>query len=794
MTRRRGATFLVLFAALAALLVVPGASGFGAAGGSADRGLEVEAVPRGPVVLIGTTGVRWRDLSTQDGGLTGEVPVEPVAPHLVGLLEGDRDGQEVSTDAVALATTTGAASYCSVGGWLSLSATELVRSAASSDAACPDPAVEPAATDADALDAEGSDADLADTEGSGNAVDAGSDGVMEVTVADWDHWSELQRGSTYGARLGRLNENLDGTCTTAVGARAAMALAGPDGTVERYADDVGPGVFECPLTVVDAGDALLTHPEIEDLEAEAAESLRQERVAAVDAEIRRVLGEVPQDATVVIADLANQIGKRPELGVGMVFRPADTDGYADERYLTSSATRTTGVARSMDLPATIVTAVGRTSGPGLKGTPLVRADPRPSAEESADALTDLVSRDKERRGAYRLLVEGAFWVVLGLAGACWWVGHRARRAATPVPDLWRRAAAGAALVLGALPVAGFLASMTGWWRFPEPGMALALAITAIAGLLAGMTALTPPRPVWIRPGVLAAMTFVTLTVDGLLDTPLNRAAPLGSAPSYAARFYGFGNPTFCVYAVSAVVLAAVLAQWLILRGRRGLATVVVAGIGLVALVVDVLPRFGADIGGAPPLVVAFVVLGFMAYGGRLRAGRIIAVTGAGALLVVGIGVADYLRPAAERSHLGLFVADVVDGEAWSILIRKAGYAARSLLSGPSVWVTVLVLVAVALVVFTPVLGRRIEPTWSRETRARWPFLLPTVAAIWILAVTGSLVNDFGMRVAMICTLVAVPLFTVAALHATAPHAGVPEVSGQDGEPEFGEATRDVHPR
>ncbi|MBL0887300.1 hypothetical protein [Myceligenerans indicum] len=717
--RRRSAAAATMLLVLAVILVVPGLAGFGAAGGSAPgAGVGERAVPDGPVVLVGTTGVRW-------DGLTA-------APFLAGLLEeGGPDGR-AAADAAGLALTTGAAARCPVGGWLALSAGGLAESAASPGAECRDPAVVP---------------------GHGTG--------QEAAVAGWTGWQALQRDSAYGARLGRLGEALGGVCSTAVGAGAAVALARADGSVGRYRDDVGPGAFDCPVTVVDAGSALLTRAEAEGPDAAG---LREERLTDVDDRIRRVLENVPRDATVVLADLANQRGRPPELGVGMVLRPAAADA-PPPRYLTSSATRTTAVARAADLPATLLAAAGAAGAAGAGGiedTPLVLGGDRPeTGPGTIDALADLTDRDLARRAAYAALVGGGFWVVLAVAGLCWWAGARGRATRRA-----RTVAAGAALFLGALPVAGFLASLTGWWRFALPGVALGAAVTVVAGLVAGLAALAPARPTWARPGALAGVTFAVLTVDGLAATVLNRAAPLGAVPTYGARFYGFGNPTFCVYAVAAVVFAAAVAQWLGSRGRNGLAAVVVAGVGLVTVVVDVLPAFGADLGGGPALVPAFAVLGIAAYGGRLRARRVVAVTAAGALLVAAVGVADWLRPSAQRSHLGRFVADVVDGGAWSLLARKAAYAARSVLAGPPVWVTVLVLLAVALVVLIPGPGRRLEPAWAVAAREAWPLLRPAVAAIWVIAVIGSLTNDFGLRIGMICLLVAVPLVTLAALGAS----------------------------
>nr|WP_198526263.1 hypothetical protein [Cellulosimicrobium sp. MM] len=78
------------------------------------------------------------------------------------------------------------------------------------------------------------------------------------------------------------------------------------------------------------------------------------------------------------------------------------------------------------------------------------------------------------------------------------------------------------------------------------------------------------------------------------------------------------------------------------------------------------------------------------------------------------------------------------------------------------WLTIAVLVAAALLLFWP---RRFTPRWFARTEAAWPLVRPTLLALWIVAVAGSLVNDFGVRIALIALIPAVPLLTVAALHA-----------------------------
>jgi hypothetical protein len=402
-------------------------------------------------------------------------------------------------------------------------------------------------------------------------------------------------------------------------------------------------------------------------------------------------------------------------------------------------------------------------------TPLVRAGERPaSAWLTADELADMTARDHVRRAAYIWLVDVPFWLGLGLAAVCWWVPRRRRaRGLGDVPGRWQRVAEVAATALTALPAGGFLVSLTGWWRFDLPVLAIVGATALVTAAVTGLSLLAPRRPLWAAPAVVAGITFVALTLDALFGTPLNRAAPLGSAPTFGARFYGFGNPTFSVYAVAAIVLAAALAQLLVTRGRRVLAALAVAVVGVIAMVVVVWPTLGADLGGGLVLVPAFVVVGMAAAGLRLTFWRFAWVGAAGVGVVALVGVLDWLRPPESRSHLGRFVGQVLDGEAVSTVLRKALYALNSITGGPAVWATVLVLVLVGLALYGPVAWReRLTPDRFVRAQDRWEFLRPAIVAMWAVAVLGSLVNDFGLRIAMIALIPAVPLLTLVALRTT----------------------------
>ncbi|MFF3065349.1 hypothetical protein ACFVQ3_12380 [Oerskovia sp. NPDC057915] len=752
-----GGMFLVILLASSVL----GAAGVRSPSTSVPAGSEVAPgradviAADQPLVVVGTAGVTWDDVAS---GTT---------PTLNDMLS---DG----AGAAGVSQPTGAASRCVAGGWLALSAGQLaeVTTERGSDGAWACPDLVPVAS---------------------------GDGAQ---VSGWADLVSLQPGSTYQARLGVLGGALSSaTCATAVGPGAAAALAAADGTVSRYRDPSaafapGADTFACPVTVIDAGDATLPPLDPSRTAAEQSadrQALRAERLRAVDERVRTVLDRAPSRATVLVVDVSGTPGARPVLGVALA-RPS-LDGPEQARFITSAATRTDGVARLLDVPATILSAAGVTPPPRIQDTPLAWGSVRaPDAATTASSLADLTSRDHVRRTVYSFFVDVPLYAALALGVACLALAPVASRArSSRARAWWARGwawARGSALVIAALPAAAFLTSLTGWWQFANPMLALVLATVGVTAIVAALGALAPRRPVWLAPGIVAGVTFVALSLDAVIGTPLNRASPLGSAPTFGARFYGFGNPTFSVYAVAALFLAAALAQWLVLRHRRVAAAVTVGVIGVVTMAIDVWPTWGADLGGGLVLVPAFAVLGLAASGARVTWRRFLAVAATGVAAVAVVGVLDWMRPPDQRSHLGRFVAQVLDGSAWETLARKAGYALRSVLGGVPVWLTILVLVAAALLLFG---SRRFTPPWFARTEAAWPLLRPALLALWIVCVAGSVVNDFGVRIAMIALIPAIPLLTITVLHASARPAPGPDEGATEGAAPVGSDRQDEAP-
>jgi hypothetical protein len=239
-----------------------------------------------------------------------------------------------------------------------------------------------------------------------------------------------------------------------------------------------------------------------------------------------------------------------------------------------------------------------------------------------------------------------------------------------------------------------------------------------------------------------------------------------------ARFYGFNNQAFALFAATTVLLAAALANPLVQRGRRRQAAGLVAVVGVVATVLDGMPGLGSDFGGPPALVPGFAVLALLAAGVRIGWGRAIAVLAAAAAVVIGFAVLDWTRPADDRTHLGRFVETVLDGGLWPVIVRKAGQNLEILFGN---WLTLLAIGGIALVVL--VLGRPLRTAASAPDGGPFgwlsagaplarlgtdaPLLRPGLIALAVTLGIGFALNDSGVVIPAVGVSVAVPLLVAA---------------------------------
>jgi hypothetical protein len=525
-----------------------------------------------------------------------------------------------------------------------------------------------------------------------------------------------------------------------VGPGASLALADARGRLSRYEQTAAlADLGACPLTVIDLG--ALRAPYAPD---------RATMVRRRDADLSRVVARLPADATLFVAGLADSVPHPTHLSVMLA-----SGGPYEARWLTARSTRQDGLVQITDLTPTLLAAIGAETPPGAVGAVMTNGGARPDIGEAVDQLADRDRGAQTIRRSFNLFFSV---LVFGQIVAYALLALVSRRRPAHGARWWG-AIEGVALVVAAAPVASFLANLLIWWRYPQPGLALWVAVAGCCAVVGGTAFFLPWQPRIVgSAGFVAATTAVVLAADVVVGSRLQVNSLYGLSPLTAGRFYGFGNIAFAVFAMSAL-LTATWAAALLLRqeegGGRRAATVAVLIIGVLAVVVDGWPAFGADFGGVLALVPGFAVLALWLSGAAASAWRIAGVAVAAVAAVGAIAVVDWTRPEAERSHLGRFVQQVLDGDAGAILTRKLEANLGSLGQRPEL----LVVVPVALVVLTVIVLRpeRLRIRALSRAYAEEPALKPGFVACLVTALLGFAVNDSGIIVPAVALAVAAPL-------------------------------------
>ncbi len=671
------------------------------------------AAPAGRVVVIGVPGLVWSD-------------IDPARTPNLWRLTGEGSSASLSTRAIP---PSGLSVTCPISGWLTVSAGQRAGAGGNDCAAPPVP-------------------------------EAAADG--SATVPGWDALAAYQRSQSYGGQIGLLGRTIvaAGGNVAAIGPGAALAAADTSGKVQKYAatPDELPDLTPYTAVFAEAGEitraalAVRTASHPEGTPSDLTGHARDEAVAAADRTVGGVLRNVPPGSTVLVAGLADS-GLDAHLHVAVAATTfGGTSGTGAGPYargfLTATSTQQDALVTITDLTATVLRAVSVEPPQGVVGRAWQRAGDAPGTGEIVAGLadTDLASQVlRDVRQPFFVALVAIQLLFYGLAAV---VIRRHRRMLSTTQVV--------AVVSGAIPVSTFLAQLVPWWSMAHPMPALIGTILGFAGVIAALAFAGPWRTHVAGPlTVVAAVSSLALLIDVMTGSTLQVNAVTGYEPVTGGRFYGFSNMAFAIFATGTILALAGLAR--VIRPRF-----VLLAYGLLAIVADGWPSWGADFGGVPAFVVGFAVFTLLLYGRRVSIGRLAAVSAVGAVLIGAIAVLDWLRPADRRTHLGAFVQQVADGEGPSVIGRKLGAMLHTLGNAE---LTLLSVVAIAFLFL--VLSRPSRWGASALTLAydRAPALRAGLFGALTTAMVGFLINDSGIAIPAMALTVAVPLTLAASVRA-----------------------------
>ncbi|WP_299036376.1 hypothetical protein [uncultured Pseudokineococcus sp.] len=755
-----------------------------AAAASATAGGGERAGVPGPVVLVGVPGLRWGDVTPVDedgaavpseaeagAGPDGE-PQAPARTPVLGALLRDAGVGDVAVRSVT-------ASACPADGWLAVSSGSRVLD--------PRPGM-----DLEAADGDSPEPDPQEVLTRCSTPREPVDGLVER----WPVYEAAAAEQDYDARLGLLGDALAraGTATASVGPGAAVALATSDGVlggphVPRPPDPAGlgdavAGLLEdgAELVVVDAGSLLAdAGPDGEVPEEGAASTVEQ-----LDARVGAVLAAVDDDATVVVASIADATSTA-HLGAFAAVGPAA--GGASDRYegtlVGSSSTRQDGLLQTTDLAPTLLDALGVEGPGGFVGAPVRPVEAGLDAQERRDAVTDLARAAIE----VRPVVGPFFYALYGSQLLLYGAAVLALRRRWGGPDGRRRVLAWlrrVSVVSASVPVSTVLAGLVPWWRADPSALVLVVAVAGWTAVVAALALLGPWRRGVLGPlAAVAGTTAAVLAADVVTGSTLQLSSLMGPNPIVAGRFYGLGNPPFALFATGCLLLATAFASRLLQQGRRRWAVAVVVVLGLACAVLDGTPGLGSDFGGPPAIIPAFAVLALMVAGVRITWSRVLLIGGGTVVAMALLATLDWLRPPGDRTHLGRFVETVLDGGALDVVGRKLSANVSILTGNPQGLLVPIAALFVALVLLRP-------GTWGPPALRRAFDRSPALhAGFWswlVLVLLGFAVNDSGTAIPAVAATLMVPLLIAAgarALEDDAAGVAVPRVPAPEAAPRGG---------
>ena len=757
MTRRQqlaaatalGVLLLLVMAGFKAASAGSAAVAVAASAPGANKGLS------GSIVVIGTAGLSWAEVSAQE------------TPALWSLL---REGATATMTVRSVHDNT-----CPVDGWLSLSAGERAGD----------------------VDTNGGGSGNGGTDATKPACRELPDHMTAGRVPHWDEYLTAAAATRFNASLGLLGDQVagHGGCIQAVGPGAALGAARSSGIVDRYqpydVSKLTETLAACPATLVDVG-SIRDLADVNPRDASRPVGSRAKQTATVDARVAAVLAAAPLGTDVVLASLA-------DAGVTERLRLiAATGPHFGAGTLQSDSTRQGGLVQLADVTPTILEHLAIPRPAALGGAPLQFAPSGGNSEEAAgqrlSALVDLDESSHEVHG----LVEPFFygWALLQLAlyataAVLWRRGRQpgsqhgrapmslpvqgvvsrrgqrlvSRRLTTATPHRRRllRITRAVATVAATVPVSTFLANLIPWWRFPVPLVSVVASVGVFAAAISMLALLGPWRRRLLGPlAVVSATTIAVLAADVITGSRLQLSSLMGLQPVVGGRFYGMGNVTFALFGTATLLLCIAVGNHLVTVRQSRMAAVAVAAIGSAAVIIDASPAWGSDFGGPPALLPALVLLILTILQIRLTWRRLAAVGGGTILFVVVLGLLDWLRAPESRSHLGRFVQTTFDGGAWDIVARKLDQNMSLLFGNP-----LSPLIPVGLVVLAYIFARPMSPAARPLRRAfgRVQLLRPGLIAVLVMWVIGFALNDSGTAIPAIGAALAIPLVITVAVKA-----------------------------
>ncbi|QSB03915.1 hypothetical protein [Natronoglycomyces albus] len=524
-------------------------------------------------------------------------------------------------------------------------------------------------------------------------------------------------------------------CAVAVGPAAAYAAANAVGRVNHYYGQLPPAstlaldIEECALTMIDGG----ILPE--------RGAARAAALAELDAMVGIAQEAAGENTALLVAGIS-QIGY-PQHLLAMMLDLPDSD---EPQQLMRPGGRP-GYAHLTDLTPTLLAMLDAPGGETMTGQVLTTI-PSPATETQGEALSRAQSQAEALAEADEHLVAAerastfmqwllvlALLVLMVVAYPLLRLLRKAGQPGVRPPPLWlMRANVVTALWCALLAPAAFLVDFFGWWNVAKPTW-LALGLTILIAGVCTVAAIAAPKrrsPM----GLMMTVSFFGLAVAivaMLLTGRIHLGALIGDHSLSEAADVAAG-PVLVGIVIGSLWLLAASAAW---RLDVQLRAPVMAGIGIIGVILIGAHWLGDNIPAAVALIVGLCLAAALARGGWVSFGRVAWSIIAGLAALFLIIVLDVLREHTERGVLGNTAADLVVGETTLVVRGVAGTNMLTLFTSPLTVVTLVAGLYCWMVLLRPSGGLR-----------RAFGLYPPLRAAFSAAVFSSLIAGIFMGKAL----------------------------------------------
>ncbi|MCF2706327.1 hypothetical protein I6E29_03485 [Arcanobacterium haemolyticum] len=538
----------------------------------------------------------------------------------------------------------------------------------------------------------------------------------------------------------------------AIGEGAALTVADSSGNAAPWYP-LSPESELAELVANASGDVFI---DLGTVRAEPDSPAYTQQVDDLMGRLSRVLGALDAlelDRTQIIASLADSSATGSLQFVAITPASASDSRLSHEDKLTpgpaiihSSSTRATGLITIADLRSY------------LQGDrTILSSSPTPSIDEALHTVDDFVDHTYTAYRSTAKWYQAFNWTVIVVALATillFFVKPTRAGRENAAPQQWWRALAGLNTWAYAFVPAALVLNFLPWWRIPWTSHSAGAAATAIgltALLAAAITVVA--RKTSSPLGAISALALGVLCIDVIAGSSHQINGFMGSLVLTSRRFYGISNRTYLI-----LIIAGLLTLLLFVRWTRHIA-LVTGAVGVIVLLVDALPAWGADFGGPPGIIAAFILAAVLLSGRRLRWRHgvlwlVLTVSSMGAVALLD-------SRSGGESHIGRFWTSIGTDDNINLLLGKVRDVLRSFTSRPSTIAT-LVFIFVAVIALTLAL-RRLDQRGSKHLAtlrdiSREGYIRPLIFAVLAGIAIAVPINDSGALMIKEGFYIAAPAF------------------------------------